>query len=506
MNNKSYSFLLLSFLLAVAIAEANRPNVVLILADDLGPGDIGCQHAERTGEPPLSPTPAIDALARDGMWFTDAHSPTSLCSPSRYAIMTGNYNFRSYAPWGVWGTFRKTAITAQDATLGTIAKRGGYRTGFIGKWHLGGDFYHKNSKTIYRGEDRAEKELDVDMRKWIGAGPQNMGFDYDYTLPTGVQGPIYLAFENGQWSPMNKDSALIHYDRNTAKDPIFVSDKGPGPGDSEWDCYKINEILANKATSFIQRSSKAKQPFFLCYWSPAVHIPHTPPEHLEGKMIRGTTPTLHTDMNRVIDWEVEKIVQALKETNEYENTLIIFTSDNGGLSDPPAQKMGHRSNGGYVSGNKNSPLEGGHLVPFIVTYPKIIEAGSKNDTLINGTDIIATLAKIFRVNLSTRQGMDSKSFVGALTGQKDFKIREEVMLQAGSNCEVMLRQGKWKLILQSDWNMSKWEPIGLYNLEADLIESPYTNLVKDSAYAQQLKTMVEHYHAVRNEHGRTEKL
>jgi arylsulfatase A-like enzyme len=486
-----------------AIACANKPNIILILADDLGPGDIGRQHTERTGNPALAATPSLDALANEGMWFTDAHSPTSLCSPSRYAIMTGNYNFRSYAPWGVWGTFRPSAITEEDTTLGLVAKQGGYRTGFIGKWHLGGDFYQKGSETIYRGDDRGNEPLDVDMSRWISAGPQDLGFDYDYTLPTGVQGPIYLAFENGKWAPFNERSELIHYDKNTAKDPLFVSDKGPGPGDSEWDCYEINKILAAKAAGFIKRNASEREPFFLCYWSPAVHIPHTPPVELDGKKIRGTTPTLHTDMNRVIDWEVGKIIQALKESGEYDNTLIIFTSDNGGLYDATAKKAGHRSNGGYVSGNKNSPLEGGHLVPFIVSYPGIIEAGSRNNDLVNGTDIIATLAKICGVRLKDAQAKDSKSFIGALIADKQYKPRRELMLQAGSRCEAMLRQGKWKLILQSDFALSKWDPIGLYDLEANPMESPGENLLKEPEHAARLEAMINRYHAVRNDPGRS---
>ncbi|CAI8257951.1 MAG: Arylsulfatase [Opitutia bacterium UBA7350] len=495
---------LLFYLFCTALATyANKPNIVLILADDLGPGDIGRQHSERTGQPALAPTPSLDALANEGMWFTDAHSPTSLCSPSRYAIMTGNYNYRSYAPWGVWGTFRESAITSEDATLGSVAKAGGYRTGFIGKWHLGGDFYHKNSETIYRGNDRGEQTLDVDMTRWISAGPQDMGFDYDYTLPTGVQGPIYLAFENGVWAPLAKNSQIIHLDKTTAKDPLFVSDKGPGPGDSEWDCYKVNGILAAKAEGFIRANAKEKEPFFLCYWSPAVHIPHTPPEVLDGKKIRGTTPSLHTDMNRVIDWEVEKIVKALKETGVYENTLIIFTSDNGGLSNKKAAKQGHFSNGGYVNGTKNNATEGGHLVPFIVTYPGKIRANSRSDVLINGTDIIATLAEICGVGLKENQAMDSASFIGVLAGRPNYQERKELMQQSGSTCEVMLRQGKWKLILQSDWQLSKWEPIGLYNLEANLREEPKTNLIKDPAYVEHLSAMIERYHAVRNDPGRT---
>ncbi|MEN8662110.1 MAG: arylsulfatase [Lentimonas sp.] len=484
----------------------DKPNIVLIMADDFGPGDVGRQHQERTGKPALSPTPTLDALAEEGMWFTDAHSPTSLCSPSRYAVMTGNYNYRSYAPWGVWGTFRPTAITKDDATLGTVTKDGGYTTGFIGKWHLGGDFKKKNTAEIYRGDDRGDEPLNVDMTKWIAYGPQDMGFDYDYTLPTGVQGPVYVAFENGVWAPFNEKSKLIHYDKTTAKDPFFVSDKGPGTGDSEWDSYEINKILAAKATGFIHRSAKQEAPFFLCYWSPAVHIPHTPPVELDGIKIRGTTPSHHTDMNRVIDWEVEQIVNALKETGEYEDSLIIFTADNGGLSDGRAAKAGHFSNGGLVHGTKNMPEEGGHLVPFIVTWPGVVQANSRSDALINGTDLVSTIASITGAKIKANQAMDSHNLLDTFLGKNTGTSRQELMLQSGSMNQVMLRQGKWKLIIQSDHKLTKWEPIGLYNLESNPIESPKSNLINNPEYAAKLKTMVSRYHEVRNSTARSEPL
>ncbi|MEO0793875.1 MAG: arylsulfatase [Verrucomicrobiota bacterium] len=487
---------------AASLAFGDRPNIVLIMADDFGPGDVGRQHQERTGNPALSPTPTLDALADAGMWFDDAHSPTSLCSPSRYAMMTGNYNYRSYAPWGVWGTFRPTAITENDATLGRVAQEEGYYTGFVGKWHLGGDFYQKGSTKFYRGDDRGDTPLNVDMSKWIANGPQDMGFDYDYTLPTGVQGPVYVAFENGVWAPLNEKSELIHYDKHSAKDPFFVSDKGPGTGDSEWDAYKLPEILAEKAVGFIDRASK-KQPFFLCYWSPAVHIPHTPPKMLDGKKIRGTTPTHHTDMNRVLDWEVEQIVDALKANGVYDNTLIIFTSDNGGLSDVKAAKAGHLSNGGLVRGTKNHAHEGGHLVPLIVVWPGVVEANSRSDVLVNGTDFLATIAEMTGHHLTEDQAKDSHSFLKLLKGDHSFQPRAELMHQAGSMNELMFRQGDWKLIMQSDHQLTKMDPVALFNLADNPIEDESKNLINNPEYAAKVKAMKDHYVAVRESPDRT---
>jgi len=260
-----------------------RPNIVIIMSDDIGLGDIGLQHRERTGQPPLATTPTIDALAQAGLRFADAHSPTALCSPSRYAVMSGNYNYRSYAPWGVWGSFRESPFTPGHATLGTVAKQAGYAAGFIGKWHLGGDFYRKGTQEVYRGEDRGDEELAVDARRWIGGGPQGLGFDYDFTLPTGVQGPFYVAYESGKWFPLATNSRLIHFDAKTAKDPLFVSDKGPGTGDSEWDTRTINTVLSHKATDFI-RANADQRPFLLYYCTPAAHLPLLPPAKLKTQL------------------------------------------------------------------------------------------------------------------------------------------------------------------------------------------------------------------------------
>lgn len=170
------SFIFSYFLISACLGAVARPNIIFIMADDFGLGDIGRQHEERTGHPALAPTPTLDMLANEGLWFSDAHSPTSLCSPSRYAVMTGNYNFRSYAPWGVWGTFRPTAIVAEDATLGLVAQGNGYTTGFIGKWHLGGDFYKTGTTQVFRGKDCGDKPLNVDnwVRRVLGLGARDV--------------------------------------------------------------------------------------------------------------------------------------------------------------------------------------------------------------------------------------------------------------------------------------------------------------------------------------------
>jgi arylsulfatase A-like enzyme len=480
---------------------ADRPNIVLIMADDVGLGDIGLQHRERTGKAPLAPTPAIDALAESGLWMTDAHSPTSLCSPSRYAVMTGNYNYRSRAPWGVWGTFRPTAIKPEDATLGRVAKQAGYKTAFVGKWHLGGDFYEKNTRTVYRGDDRGDAELAVDVSQWVSSGPQDMGFDYDFTLPCGVQGPVYVAYENGIWYPFGQGSRLIHLNDKTARDPLFVSDKGHGSGDSNWDAYSLNELLVRKAAAFIGANSDTK-PFFLCYWTPAVHIPHTPAKRLGDTDIRGTTVSRHLDMVRVLDWEVGQIVRALKKSGAYDTTLILFTSDNGGLWDATAEKAGHRSNGGW-RGTKNRPYEGGHRVPLIASWPGVIAAGTRSDALVNGTDILATIAEITGVTLAETQAMDSHSFLPLLKKDAPYVPRKQLLQQAGSSYELMFRENGWKLIIQSNHQLDRWQPIALFNLAVNPKEIEAQNLVKHPEHQERVQAMLARYRDIRKSNQRT---
>jgi arylsulfatase A-like enzyme len=490
------------FLWSYSLAAFGKPNVVVILADDLGLGDVGRHHLERTGNAPLAPTPAIDALWNEGMWFTDAHSPAALCAPSRYSVMTGNYNFRSYKPGGVWGTFDISALSESDTTLGTVAQAGGYTTGFVGKWHMGGDFYKTGTSIIARQIDDESTPEQVDMSVWVGKGPQNLGFNYDFTVACGVQGPTYLAHENGLWYPWDTGSNLIYYDN-----PYFVSDKGPGIGDSNWNSRELNMLLADKAVNFITSSATGEAPFMLYYCSPAVHLPHTPPSSIDGNPIAGTTPSDHLDMNRVLDLEVKKIVDALKTAGVYENTLIIFTSDNGGLNDPEAEDLGHRSSGGF-RGTKNSRFEGGHRVPFIAVWPSVIPANTTIDAMVNGSDILATIAEVMGSSFPADQAKDSHSLFPIFLGDTDHEPRTEMMQQGGSSPEIMFRDGPWKLIIQSSVghnNLVRADTtaVALFNLDDNPNETESSNFINVPAYASRVTTMYDRYWEIREASART---
>ena len=250
---KVLSFLAASLLVIAATSDAaERPNIVVIMADDLGLGDVSFHVRTIQKQKPLVETPTLDALASQSLWFTDGHSATALCAPTRYAVMSGNNNYRSYAPWGVWSTFGESAFKKGHATLGSVVRDAGYRTGFVGKWHLGGDFRIPGSDEFYRGRKNGDLTGKVDMARMISGGPKDCGFDYDFTTPCGIQGPIYLLYENQTWSPLAEDSQIVFLNKQNAIDPNNVSDKGPGLGDSNWNAREIGKRLSAKAVDFIK--------------------------------------------------------------------------------------------------------------------------------------------------------------------------------------------------------------------------------------------------------------
>lgn len=497
------TLLTLACLLLLATASvAEKPNVIFIMADDVGLGDIGFYHRQRTGEEPLAPTPNLDALAASGMRFSDAHSSTALCSPTRYCAMSGNLCHRSYAPWGVWSSFRPTPFTTEDATLGRVAKRAGLTTAFLGKWHLGGDFRKKGGEEVYRFK-QPNFDPDVpDMTRIVGSGPQSAGFDYSYTLPSGIQGPVYIAYENGEWAPFADDSELVYLTKQNAEHPKYVSDKGPGMGDTRWDPSKVGPMLSGKAVDFIYRTTAADKPFFLCYWTPMVHLPHVPPKEFDGLMIRGTTPTHHIDMVLDLDQQLGRIIAALKKAGVYENTLFVFSSDNGGLQDKRGQKAGHDSSGGY-RGFKNQSFEGGHRVPFFVSWPARIEAGAESDEPVAVHDLVATLAGLFDLPLTEVQAKDSLDLSKLLLGQEGFVGREELLLQGGNQQQVIYRKGDWKLIIQSNYMADKWKPFALFNLAESPLEEESANKINDPDQAERVKRMRKRYLEIRKSGART---
>lgn len=469
--------------------QPNRPNVIVFLADDLGLGDVSYHVRNFQNKQPLVETPNIDRLASQGLWFTDGHSAAALCAPTRYAVMSGNNNYRSYAPGGLWSTFAESAFIPGEMTLGNVLRDAGYATGFFGKWHLGGDFNIPGSSEIYRGKKNGNIVDKVDLTRWVGGGPKYCGFDYDFTSPCGIQGPVYLFYENEKWYPLTEESEIIFLDESTAMNPKDLTSKGPGPGDSKWDCREVGKILSGKAVDFINAKAQGKDPFFMYYCSPMVHLPHIPPESFDGVKVKGQTPTLHLDMLIDLDMQVNRIVEALKANGLFENTLFLFSSDNGGLHDAEAQRLGYAPGGGW-SGSKNHPLEGGHRIPTFAVWPDHIKVGT-SDELVCNIDFLATLAALVSTPIPEGQAQDSLNLLPLLTGKGEFEPREYFANQAGANNEVMFRRSPYKLIMQSDFKRSSYEPVAFYNLVEDPRET--NNLIVDSELPQEAHEMFADY-------------
>lgn len=477
--------------------EQAKPNIVVILADDIGVGDISFYNKAIRKKTVVVETPNIDLLAQQGIWFTDAHSATALCAPTRYAVMTGKNNYRSYAPWGVWGSFKENAIKNNEPTLASVVKSQGYNTGFVGKWHLGGDFKLKDKNSIYRGTDEGQLKH-VDLTKMIGGGPNDLGFNYSFMLPDGIQGPLYLAYENQQWFPLNEKSSVIHVNNDTVINKEIISDKGDGMGDSHWQTSNMGDLLSAKAVDYINRQTD--KPFLLYYASPMAHRPHIPPNQFDGKQVKGATPSRHLDMVLELDLQVARIVNALKERNKYENTLIIFTSDNGGLvyKVPGTLESGHQPSGIY-RGSKNMPHEGGHRVPFIASWPAKIKHNKNNSSPVLVQDILATIASAAGNELAINDAPDSKSVLPLLNKERAnlYTVRNYMMLQGGSKNQVIYREGTWKLIINSDHKVSYFTPVALFNLADNIKENETYNFIKDARYATKVKTMLQNYLRIR---------
>ena len=487
--NKVHYILIATLLFTSSLFAQEKPNIVFIMADDLGLGDVSFHVRHIQKKQPLFETPTLDELAEQSLWFTDGHSATALCAPTRYAVMSGNNNYRSYAPAGVWSTFAESAFEPGHATLGTVVRDAGYQTGFIGKWHLGGDFRVPGSKEIFRGAKNGDLRGQVDMTHWIAGGPKDCGFDYDYTTPCGIQGPIYLLYENQKWSPIADDSKIVFLNEQTAKFAQDLASKGEGMGDSNWDTREIGKLLSNKAAEFIRTNAENEKPFFLYYCSPMVHKPHRPPNTFDGQPIKGQTPTGHLDMVLDLDMQVKRIVDALKRTGTFENTLIVITSDNGGLTDGVAGKLGYRPGGGW-NGSKNSPLEGGHRVPFFAIWPKRIEHHVTDELAVN-QDLVATFAALVGTEIPTGQAQDSNNLLPLFTGEGDYQPREFLAHQAGSKQELMFRKKTWKLIIQSNFKRTSFEPKALYNLANDPQEKD--NRIKESDGSSLAQNMLNEY-------------
>jgi len=489
--NMKNIIIILAILACLAVTgladESNKPNLVLIMADDIGLGDIGFYHRQRTHKPELIPTPNLDRLISEGMRFGDAHSAAPLCAPSRFGMMTGSYSYRNYKPYGVWGPWAKTGVDPKFTTMSRIAKRAGYATAFFGKSGMGGGF--KSSGITEVSWKERYKKYDLKVRN---VGPNQLGFDYSFELPSGIQNAPMAYYENNAWYPIKFDST---FKMIGPKQSGYATSRKHNDleeiGDSNWDPSQAGPMLAEKAKAYIQRQVAAspKQPFLIYYCTQVVHIPHTPPKELDGIKIAGTTPGPHGDMVRELDAQIGVLIKTLKKAGVYKNTFFIFTSDNGGLkADPKAEELGHDPTNGWT-GAKGTITEGGHRVPFIASWPGVIAPGSRSDETISSLDVVATIAAVTGQKISRDQVADSLNLIPLLTQAPDAK-GHAILMHYSAKGKAALRQGDWKLHVYGK-NLKNIKPKHLFNLKTNPTESADKDYLNNPEHQQRVQRMLE---------------
>ncbi|HEV3136473.1 MAG TPA: arylsulfatase [Pirellulales bacterium] len=429
---------------------AKRPNVVLILADDLGYGDLGCYNDQSK-----IPTPRIDRLAREGMRFTDAHTPCSVCSPTRYGLLTGRYAWRTRLKSGVLNGYSRALVEPGRLTLASLLKEQGYRTACVGKWHLG------------LGTDEP-----ADYGKPLTPGPNSVGFDESFVLPASLDMPPYVFVENERVTIAPSDKIAGGEMRRRGGNG-FWREGAIAPGFKHADTLPT---LAGRATGFVGRQTP-ERPFFLYFALTAPHTPWMPTNEYRGRSGAG----YYGDFVAQVDATVGKVLDALEQRHLADNTLVIVTSDNGAhwLSSD-IEQWRHRANGSW-RGQKADLWEGGHRVPFIVRWPGKVAPNGRSDELICLTDCMATLAAIVGTKLPAAAGEDSFDVLPVLLGQKSAHPVREAIVHHSSDGTFAIRQGVWKLATKlgshgfSDPKDIEPQPHGptgqLYDLSIDPAES-----------------------------------
>lgn len=399
------------------------PNIIVINADDLGYGDLSSYGAN------LLNTPNIDRLASEGRRFTDAHAASAVCTPSRYALITGEYPIRHGNLNAPVFLKSKLVIDTKKETIASILKKAGYSTACIGKWHLG------------FGETEP-----VDWNKPLSPGPNELGFDYYYGVPVVNSHPPFVYVENHNVVGWVEDDPFVYGEKAKTKE-VFEKMKldAIGGADKAHELYIDDQVgthLKDKALSWMKKQKG--NPFFLYLATTNIHHPFTPAPQFIGTSKSG----IYGDFVHELDWIVGEVMKTVKAMGEEENTLVIFTSDNGGMFNATGQKtwqLGHKLNGDLL-GFKFDAWEGGHRVPFITHWPGKIKAGQVSNQLICNVDLLASFAALTEQSLDENQGIDSKNMLDAILGTTDMQIRDEVLLAPLKKSHLSVRKGKWMYI------------------------------------------------------------
>lgn len=480
------------------------PNIIYILADDLGYGDV-------LGNNPKSriPTPRLEELAARGMRFTDAHATSAVCSPSRYSILTGRYAWRTRLKRGIVWPWDGSLIEPDVPTVATMLSEHGYRTACVGKWHLGWNWPTKDGSSpndtlpygVYCDDERSEYERNIDYRRPIRGGPVDHGFDSYF----GVDVPNFTPYT---WFA---DDQVVEAPTQPKPDSLYGHPGQMVPG---WRHEAVVPACTRHAVELIEASAESdSEPLFLFFALTSPHSPVAPNERHRGQSGIGN----YGDFVCELDWAVGEIIDAVDRSSMSEDTLIIFTSDNGPETETAddegaysrARRSGHYSMG-PLRGVKRDVWEGGHRVPFIASWPAVIPPGTCCDHLISLADFFSTCASIVDSRIQPNAAQDSQSILPLLNGERSSEpVRSEMVLHSGGG-RFAFREGPWLLIdgpsgsekPEPDWlraergYKSHHEAQELYDLSSDLSERD--NLIRrrptlGESMSRQLNATVGHH-------------
>lgn len=477
-------------LTAGPLDAASRPNVVVILCDDLGYADLACYGGKIA-------TPHSDRLAAEGMRFTDAHTSSSVCSPTRYSLLTGRYNWRTKLQRGVLGGLSPRLIEPGRSTFAALLQKQGYRTACVGKWHLGMDWVLKPGTAVSELTiESREQVFNVDFTQPAANGPGSVGFDEFYGISASLDMVPYTFIHDDRVVELpteDRDFLMMHGRATGGK-----TRQGPtAPG---FDAMDVLPRLAERACDFIDRCARAdeRRPFCLYLPFASPHTPILPSPEWQDKS--GINP--YADFVMETDAAVGAVLAALDRHNLSRDTLVILTSDNGCSPQAKFDELaahGHHPSG-PLRGHKADIFEGGHRVPFIVRWPGQVAAGQVSDQLVSLIDVYATVAEITGTTVAPDAAEDSISFLPALRGEAG---RRDVLVSHSVNGTFAVRKGAWKLCLCADsggWSQPRpgtpaargLPDVQLYNLADDLAEQ-HNRQAEEPDRVQQLTSLLEQF-------------
>lgn len=442
-------------------SQAHHPNIVIILADDFGVGDIQAHYPENK-----IATPFLDDLVRQSVSFTDAHSPSAVCSPTRYGLLTGRYAWRTRLQKWVLAAYEPPLIDAERPTLPGFLRHHGYRTACVGKWHLGWQWPGPQPSRMTRVPN-GQKDLHWDFTKPIRGGPTERGFDYYF----GDDVPNFAPF-----TFIENDRVVVQPTERYVVDPnegvVLPSEFSGCPMAPGWKLGQVLPEITKRAVQRIRQWASDDKPFFLFFSMTSPHEPVVPSDDFRGKS--GIAPI--ADYVMQTDWSAGQVIQALEDAGVADNTIVIFTADNGHSHYTGWEHLieaGHMPSGPY-RGHKGQIWEGGHRVPLIIRWPGRIAAGTISDQLVSLTDFFGTCADILEVDLPDNGAEDSISFLPIILG-KSAAHKRTTLVNHSNFGEFAYRDGDWKLVYKQPEKQQENSQNGrtvamLFNLSSDVAE------------------------------------